>query len=114
MEENQKYYERHSDNIKALTHDNKKLCSYIGGRLYQATYNVENFKEMCLHDISLETYVTMLESTFKTLKYMLETMVEPVFGKDTSNYLYFEGKVHEVIDTLNLLKEIMKREKTTK
>ena len=52
----------------------------------------------------------MMKSVFKSFKIMLETMVEPIFGKDTSNYNHFEGRTDEVEDLLYLLKEMQKRE----
>ena len=101
-------------NVEICSNSDRNFISYCEGRLRQATHTFENLKEICLDDISLETYVAMMKSTFETFKYMLDTMVEPIFGKDTSNYGHFEGRVDEIEDTLNLLQELMKQEKNNK
>ena len=114
LEGKKKDAERCLDNAKFFYNDEKNFASYCKGRLRQATHTFENLKEICLCDISFETYVSMTESTSKTFKIMLETMVEPIFGKDTSNYSYFEGRCDEIEDTLKLLKLLMKQEKNNK
>ena len=111
LEEEKKDAKRCLDNIKTFSISDKNFISYCGGRLRQAKHSFENLKETRLDDISLETYVTMMKSNFETFKYMLDTMVEPIFGKDTSNYSHFEGRVDEFEDTLNLLQELLKETK---
>ena len=114
LEGNKNDAERCLINIRKCCIEDKNFISYCEGRLRQVTHTFENLKETCLDDISLETYVAMIDSALKTFKIMLETMVEPIFGKDTSNYSYFEGRVDEMEDTLNLLLEILMKEKNNK
>ena len=103
-----------SNSKELFTYSDSNFISYCEGRLRQATHTFENLKEVCLCDISLETYVEMTKSVFKSFKIMFETMVEPIFGKDTSNYSHFEGRVDEMEYTLKLLEELMKQEKNNK
>ena len=106
--------ERCLNNIGKCCNEDKNFISYCEGRLRQATHTLLTFqelKEAGLHDTSLETYVEMIKSIFKTFEDTFETIVEHLYGKDTSNYNHFEGRVDEMGSTLSLLVRLMKQEK---
>ena len=112
--------ERCLNNIDVCYNGNRNFIPYWEGRLRQATLTLLAFQE--LHDISLEMYVAMIKSIFESFEDTFETIVEPLYGKDTSkyncfegkdtsNYNRFEGRVDEMGSTLSLLVRLMKQEK---